>query len=222
MNQSEPEFDPGQYPRAGDSVTPTKWRDPDGTVWERTGERRAPHPGEFIWFDTAEPGPYEYIPTEWKGRVDRPCENCGYPDRDHIKTPRSVVAGPPADDVAATLVPVKLTCPGPVTPIWRIADDQDWAPQSIAPRRVPGVADLIASVGAMVEAADPEVIGSSHRAQLLAGLYRAQALERIADELPGISRVLMQRSPYRTIAMVVLALALLDILGVILVILFRP
>lgn len=48
------------FVRPTDSVTPTKWKGPDGRVWERTGEKRQPKPGEYIWFDTAQPEPYPY------------------------------------------------------------------------------------------------------------------------------------------------------------------
>lgn len=50
--------DLSQFQRPSDSVTPTKWRGPDGRVWERTGEKCQPKPGEYIWFDTTQPEPY--------------------------------------------------------------------------------------------------------------------------------------------------------------------
>lgn len=57
-----------------DSVTPTKWKGPDGRVWERTGEKRQPLEGEYIWFDTSQPEPYPFslYPHDMKAALATP------------------------------------------------------------------------------------------------------------------------------------------------------
>src|SRR5690349_3020043 len=115
--------------KAKDSVTPTKWRYLDelnrATVYERTGENRAPEIGELIWADSSEPAPYPFQPSCWKGRQDRPCENCGQPDRYHV------------------LTGLTLYCPKRITPIWRLAEDQTWKPPEPAGGPRPGLDELI-------------------------------------------------------------------------------
>lgn len=48
--------------RPSESVTPLKRRAQDGIVYERTGEKRQPEPGELIWHDGLQIAPYPYDP----------------------------------------------------------------------------------------------------------------------------------------------------------------
>lgn len=48
--------------RPTESVTPLKRRAQDGIVYERTGEKRQPEPGELIWHDGLQIAPYPYDP----------------------------------------------------------------------------------------------------------------------------------------------------------------
>lgn len=155
--------------KPSDSVTPTKWRGPDGKVYERTGEKRQPTRDEFVWLNTEAVHPYQFVPPVCKGRQDRPCEHCGFPDRAH------------------NLDGGILFCPVPVTPIWKLSDDQSWQPPAAPELSQPETIDsLVRQVSAMYTAEQLGPVDPLTKMQVLGVLYQAKQLERIANSLGSL------------------------------------
>lgn len=163
--------------RPSESVTPLKRRAQDGIVYERTGEKRQPEPGELHWCDATRPAPY---PFRWPKRtrfsradfwaqpegVDKsawPCKHCGLPKEKH----------------EGRNCPRFHKCP-----IWIVSADQEWQPPVIQSGAQNEIDRLIQEVEIVRET------GSDYgRLIALGSLHQAKELERIANTLDSLCTV---------------------------------
>lgn len=170
-----------------ETVTPVKFRAGDGVVYERTGEKREPQPGELHWCEATRPAPYAFRwpkRTRWSPngfwaqpegttKEQWPCKHCGRPKAMH-------------EGKYAPLCPRFHKCA-----IWKVSEDQGWQPPaSVAPASQDPIDQLIQRVqltGGDLEGANIPV---------LAVLYQAKHLEQIAKLLQtAVDNLLIRNVP---------------------------